>query len=640
MYKINDSIGARSIANSLMRDLALFEGDVSLEQFLLWPPDLFALTSKIFSLSGAYTNVISPPKNKNWPPKLEYLLPDDCKSEYNGVSWNLLMRKVANKWRKGLEKIPNLFESYEDYFQNSTDKLKSHPPTEFLSELAQKGVLPQEMVCIWASFIKTIDPERLGRIEEFMCITTPDCMKLGQECTLGENPTCKSCRLWHSFEGLMSLHAIADEACAGWGIRTERTNRIDRTKSKAQKYAETHLNTFGTLSTINTARCRILPKRHTPNVGITLRSISSNLAHHHSSVNVKWKTNFEVQNSLTSKLSQIMPKPEVGKAAKANNNSISVLLLPYPFKIFSTDFKIISNPNIDNHNDNYDFFSFDPEIDLALESTLESAISEAKKENPCIDLVILPEGALDEEGISVLEKVLSENKIPAYITGKRMPSIHSPFQENRVQFNMIDANNSFNKESKVDQSKHHRWKLSKTQIIKYNLGHILTPNKNWWEGIDIKRREVNFINIGEEVTICPLICEDLARQDPIADLIRTVGPSLVVTILMDGPQNFERWPAKYANVLSEDPGCAVITLTSLGMVKRNNPKIGRITNSIAIVSDCEGQTNEIEMAENSMGVLLNLCLTPKNVKLADGRVDQVPTNKLIVGSIHQLIKPR
>src|SRR5687768_17746605 len=33
-----------------------------------------------------------------------------------------------------------------------------------------------------------------------------------------------------------------------------------------------------------------------------------------------------------------------------------------------------------------------------------------------------------------------------------------------------------------------------------------------------------------------LICEDLARQDPIAELVRHVGPTLVVTILMDGPQ--------------------------------------------------------------------------------------------------------
>ena len=589
-------------------------------------------------MSGAYTNVIAPPKNKIWPPKMEYLLPEECLPEYMGDSWDILMRKIAYKWRKGLEKIPNLYESYELYFKTFNDGIKTKSPNEFLSELAQNEILPREVVCIWKSLIQTVDPEHIGRIDEFMCITPPDCKNLDQECTFGENENCKSCKLWHSFEGLMSLHAIADEACVGWGIRTGKTNRIDQEKTKAQEYAEILLNTHGTLATINTVRCRILPKRHTPHVGITLRSISSNLAHHHSSVNVKWKTNFEVQNDLTSKLSERMQKPEARKLLKTNNSAISVLLFPYPFNIYSSDFKIIANSKIDNKNDNYDFFTFEPADNLDLKTALECAIAEAKKEISCIDLVILPECALNENGILLLEEILKNHSIPAYITGKRVSSDHSTFKENRVQFNMADLAGSFGEETKVDQSKHHRWKLSKSQIIKYNLGHVLTPNKNWWEGIEIKRREVNFINIGEEVTICPLICEDLARQDPIADLIRTVGPSLVVTILMDGPQNFERWPAKYANVLSEDPGCAVITLTSMGMVKRNNPKVGRNTNSIAIVSDCEGQTNEIELQENSVGVLLNLCLTPKSVKLADGRVDQIPTNKLIVGSIHQLIK--
>lgn len=70
-----------------------------------------------------------------------------------------------------------------------------------------------------------------------------------------------------------------------------------------------------------------------------------------------------------------------------------------------------------------------------------------------------------------------------------------------------------------------------------------------------------------------LVCEDLARQDPAADLIRAVGPNLLIALLMDGPQLSGRWPARYASVLAEDPGTSVLTLTSLGMAERSRPII-------------------------------------------------------------------
>src|SRR6185436_8577032 len=75
-----------------------------------------------------------------------------------------------------------------------------------------------------------------------------------------------------------------------------------------------------------------------------------------------------------------------------------------------------------------------------------------------------------------------------------------------------------------DQYKHHRWQLGKSQVEQYGLSQILDPKTKWWEAINVQRRHVSFVNIGDAITLCPLICEDLARQDPIADLIRQVGP--------------------------------------------------------------------------------------------------------------------
>src|SRR5262249_43069848 len=72
-------------------------------------------------------------------------------------------------------------------------------------------------------------------------------------------------------------------------------------------------------------------------------------------------------------------------------------------------------------------------------------------------------------------------------------------------------------------------------------------------------------------TLVSLVCEDLARLGEVADLLRAIGPTLVVTTLLDGPQLASRWTARYASVLADDPGSAVVTLTSFGFVQRSLP---------------------------------------------------------------------
>jgi hypothetical protein len=53
-------------------------------------------------------------------------------------------------------------------------------------------------------------------------------------------------------------------------------------------------------------------------------------------------------------------------------------------------------------------------------------------------------------------------------------------------------------------------------------------------------------------------CEDLASLDEWAELVRSAGPSLVVALLLDGPQLAARWPCRYSSVLVDDPGSAVL----------------------------------------------------------------------------------
>lgn len=642
MNRENQKLSTRAIAKGLMTDLVKTDGEVNLEEFLLWPPDLFALTSKILSITGAYTNVIAPLNNKYWPP-VEIPV---VKYEGKELNWVELMQFTGQQWRSNLERLPPpefSFEKYFSYIRNIQDNDKK---ANEIKRIFDENIIPEALQIYWNQFILKLEPELKGNVDDLVCIFDSPCPNSPEVCKAGTNVCC-NCDLWKTFEALMSLHAIADEACSGWGLRTPKTVVLkytrEQTLSKAQEFAEKLLVTYGTLSTINNTRGRVLPKRHTPHIGITLRSLSANLAFHNSSIDVNWRVKFNSKNSFIDKFSKPNHDNDYLKAQRSNDHDMSILLFPWPFEISAKDFTTVHNPNINLENKKLGFFTYRPaekELNRSnLIKNLEDAIASAKKESPEIDLIILPECSLGNDELVVFENVLKSAKISSYIVGKREETEESDFVENIVSFNMASKKNNeyhYDHSQKIEQNKHHRWKLDEAQIIKYNLGGVLSPNRNWWEGINIKKRKVNFINIGEEITLCPLICEDLARQDPIADLIRTVGPSLVVTILMDGPQKKERWSAKYASVLSEDPGCTVITLTSLGMIKRNIKYQDKQSSSIAIISDCKGKAIEIDLEEGSKGILVNLCLRPEFDSLADGRIEYGYTNNLIVGAIHQL----
>jgi hypothetical protein len=88
--------------------------------------------------------------------------------------------------------------------------------------------------------------------------------------------------------------------------------------------------------------------------------------------------------------------------------------------------------------------------------------------------------------------------------------------------------------------------------------------------MDVPRLAVTFTEVAE-LTSVSLVCEDLAQNDDVAALIRSVGPTIVLTVLLDGPQLTSRWAARYASVLADDPGSAVLTLTSFGMARRSRP---------------------------------------------------------------------
>jgi hypothetical protein len=119
-----------------------------------------------------------------------------------------------------------------------------------------------------------------------------------------------------------------------------------------------------------------------------------------------------------------------------------------------------------------------------------------------------------------------------------------------------------------------------------------------------------------------LICEDLARPDPVGDLVRAVGPNLVIALLMDGPQLKGRWPERYAMALADDPGSSVLSLTSLGMSELSRPSQGTSRSRvIALWKDRTGTSTEIELPAGCGAVVVTLSLEYEEEWTADGRRD-------------------
>jgi hypothetical protein len=154
--------------------------------------------------------------------------------------------------------------------------------------------------------------------------------------------------------------------------------------------------------------------------------------------------------------------------------------------------------------------------------------------------------------------------------------------------------------------------------------------------MDVPRRTVHFIEHGDEITFVSLVCEDLAQTDSVAEVIRSVGPTVVITPLLDGPQLTSRWAARYASVLADDPGSAVLTLTSFGMVQRSRPQGRDSCRVVALWKDPVRGLREIPLEPGAQGVLLTLCGDRATRRSADGRCPVDNVTEYFDVAVHQV----
>jgi hypothetical protein len=406
---------------------------------------------------------------------------------------------------------------------------------------------------------------------------------------------------WQTLAALLHLNALADEASAGAGIRRD---------TQFQRRVAALLETTGSLARLPVGRGRVLPKLRPPASGITLRSLSHHLALDRSEVETRW-----------------IVAPPVTPNVPATDR-FTMLLVPQPAVIHASDFRPVSGPLANMDEARYGFYEFVPEEPFDLDEVVP-LVARAHRHVGDIDLLVLPEGALDETEVPTLQRLLVDAGVPYLIAGVRQsPRQNGGFGGNYAHFGAGDW-------QAPSQHKHHRWCLDAGQVHQYHLGSALDPRLHWWEAIGVPRRSLTFVTVSQQLTICPLVCEDLARPDPVTDVIRSIAPTLVVALLLDGPQLAARWPARYASVLADDPGCSVLTLTALGMAQRSQPPGCAASRAIALWKDPHRGLHQIALAEGARAVALTAY--PRNVQLssADGRVGK-EVAELVLSGIEQI----
>jgi hypothetical protein len=314
---------------------------------------------------------------------------------------------------------------------------------------------------------------------------------------------------------------------------------------------------------------------------------------------------------------------------------INLLLVPWPLTLSPRDFEICKPEGLPPLADPYRFFSFrrktagDPAKELG--NFLRSALAEAERCVERVDGIIFPELSLTYEEFTVAERIAIQKDalLIAGVSGQAGdPGFDGPSNSCVVQpaglTLLRQQRKEFSEFLRIWQGKHHRWCLDRQQIIQYRLGGILPASKNCWELTGMSTRSLNFVTLGPWMTLSVLICEDLARQDPVAELLRSVGPNLVIALLMDGPQLRSRWPARYASVLADDPGSSVLTLTSLGMSLQSRPATATETDrsrTIALWRDVRYGDKEIELPEGHNACVLSLVCESIEEFTADSRGD-------------------
>jgi hypothetical protein len=410
------------------------------------------------------------------------------------------------------------------------------------------------------------------------------------------------------------LISLADEACGGFGLPAPELDERDHEYFLLLRSVEL-LNrgalvgeTCSLCAHVDPQLLAVLPKMRTPQVGLTLRSMTHHLA--------------LCPSDEVTPIWNLIPTPQ----AMRDGMRFNLFLIPYPFSLNRSQFSVVKDVRQGRHRLPPDsrFFAFSPNDNRKwIEDDLADLVTAAlqKTSDQAIHGVVLPELSLNSQA----EFLLAYDEVQRASPGAFLVAgVYEPGTDGGASRNTAYYAIPFGEDGVVvcPQAKHHPWRFDGSQIIGYGLQQELEAGKLLWEHMEVEQRQMNFFALKRWLTFGVLVCEDLARQEPVSRLVRAVAPNLLIALLMDGPQIAKRWPARYASVLAEDPGCSVLSLTSRGMValtEKQHPRpAGCRTRQIALWSDVRGRS-EIPLEDDAGGVVLSLTRQPVQEHSADGR---------------------
>lgn len=394
---------------------------------------------------------------------------------------------------------------------------------------------------------------------------------------------------------VLELTAIADEASRWIGFSSKRKSRSLFSDIVFAEHSRYFDDADRLLGNIPYSVCRdvpkqevcVQPKTRTPQVGCTINALSHHLA-------------------LLPPSTEVSTVWQLGVPKKRFEKSLNLLLVPFPYRIADDAF-VASRAQSRKGK----YFSVEPtwlrELDISgFIKFVRGLIARSKEHVKEVDGVVFPEGALTLDFAQAAAKALGRDGLEFLISGV---SRTSPSGSSNLAYTALFNDGKIILETL--QSKRHRWKLEKSQIERYQLSKSLAPinhSRGWWEDIQVGLSDdssaVRFTVFRPGATMAVLICEDLARIEPIQQVIRSVGPNLVIVPLLDGAQRDFRWSARYAMALADDPGSAVLTLTALGMIHRERDAAPPI---IGLWRDPEHpKTRELLLPWGCHGLLLHL----------------------------------
>lgn len=438
---------------------------------------------------------------------------------------------------------------------------------------------------------------------------------------------CRGDQDWIEAAGL--LLAIADEAAGGVGFPGENwlTRIVEEEYSsglEGRPRQLLHHLPYSLCAAVSPERFSVLPKTVTPQTGCSIRNFSHHL-------------------SLLPGGHEVAAMWWLGPSYPDRVYPLNLMLIPFPYRVDEDCFS--AGAECTDHSSPHSFFALEQKWlkDVTVEKffyLVNGLMEKAKDAGLEIHGVLLPELALSH----------SENESESLVVGlatklaQKFPRLEifcSGFAQRLEDSEFNGLFTAICQDGAIQyhrtQYKHHRWCLDETQIIGNRLDSSLNPKRIYWEPMEILPREVNFYQFRPGACFTTLICEDLARLEPVQQTIRSVGASLVLCFLMDGAQLDTRWSSRCAMTLASDPGSSVMTLTSTGMISRHEKGVAPWR--IGLWGQANDKPIPLELPSGAHALVATLWSSDTSQYTIDGRSDNGCTPQFSLSGTRALVHP-